>query len=109
MIRFPILMPKLLEKILLIALDFFALSGAFLTWGWLRRELGFFAEADLPVLFSISLIVNLFWICWLAFFGMYGSWYAKSRVDELISIFKSLSIGVVFIFLITLDLSVNKK
>jgi len=55
-------MPKLLEKILLLALDFFALSGAFLTWGWLRRELGFFAEADLLVFFSISLIVNLFWI-----------------------------------------------
>ncbi|MCH8021164.1 undecaprenyl-phosphate glucose phosphotransferase [candidate division KSB1 bacterium] len=98
-------MPKLLEKVLLLALDFFALSGAFLTWGWLRRELGFFAEADLLVFFSISLIVNLFWIFLLAFFGMYGPWYAKSRVDELISIFKSLSIGVFIIFLITIDLN----
>ncbi len=65
-------MPKLLEKILLLALDFFALSGAFLTWGWLRRELGFFAEADLLVFFFyftncksfLDLSVGIFWNVW---------------------------------------------
>jgi len=98
-------MSKVLEKILLLVIDFLALSGAFLAWGWLRSELGFFSETDPQVRFIALFVLNTFWIFLLAFLGMYGSWYAKSRVDEFISIFKSLSMGVFIIFLITLDLN----
>ena len=98
-------MSKVLEKILLLVIDFLALSSAFLAWGWLRSELGFFSETDPQVRFMVLSVLNTFWIFLLAFLGMYGSWYAKSRVDEIISIFKSLSIGILIIFLITLDLN----
>jgi len=65
--------------------------------------MGFFSETDLEVLLYISIIINVFWILFFAFMGLYGSWYAKSRVDELISIFKTISLGVFVIFLLTLD------
>ena len=98
-------MSKILEKILLLFIDFIALCGAFMAWAWLRSELGFFSETDPSVRFLALSTINLSWIFLLGFFGLYGSWYAKSRIDELISIFKSLSIGVFIIFLITLDLN----
>jgi len=69
----------------------------------LRHELGFFAESDNLSLLQISLIVNLLWILFFAFFGFYDAAYAKSRVDEFIQIFKTISLGVLIIFLVTFE------
>lgn len=98
-------MLKHLEKFLLLIVDFLALSTAFFAWGWLRQEMGFFSETDPQVLLYISVLLNIFWVLLFAFFGLYGSWYAKSRVDELINIFKTISLGVFVIFLMTFDLN----
>src|SRR3990172_7401592 len=94
--------PKL-EKLLLLSIDFIALNIAFFTWGWVRREMGFFAESDFLTLLQISTVFNLTWLLLFAFFGLYSYWYAKSRVDEFISIFKTVSIGVLILFLLTLE------
>lgn len=96
-------MPKQLEKILLLTIDFLALNIAFFVWAWLRKEMGFFSETDLLTLFQLSLIVNIVWILFFAFFGLYGFWYARSRVDEFINIFKTISIGVFILFLLTFE------
>lgn len=96
-------MPKHLEKILLLFLDFVVISGSFIFWARLRQEFGFFSETDLATLFFLAIIVFLYWLFFFFFFGLYGSWYAKSRVDEFIAIFKTVSIGVFVIFLITFD------
>lgn len=97
-------MPKLEEKILLWLTDFIAIHAAFFLWAWLRKELGFFSETDLATLLYLSMIVYAFWFCIFVFFGLYGSWYAQSRLDEIIRIFKSITLGVFLIFLITFDL-----
>jgi len=97
-------MPKLEEKILLWLTDFVAINAAFLMWAWLRRELGFFAETNASVLFYLSMIVYCFWFVVFVFFGLYRSWYAQSRLDEIFTVFKAITLGVFLIFLITFDL-----
>ncbi|MFQ5651831.1 MAG: undecaprenyl-phosphate glucose phosphotransferase [bacterium] len=96
-------MRKHLETLLLFTLDFIALNLAFFVWAWLRREMGFFAESDFRTLLQLSFVFNIIWILFFAFFGLYGAWYARSRVDEFISIFKTITIGVLVLFLITFE------
>ena len=38
------------------------------------------------------------------FFGLYRSWYAQSRFDEFIAIFKTITLGTFVIFLVTFDM-----
>lgn len=97
-------MTRHLEKVFLLILDYVAVTSAFLIWAWLRQELGFFSETNLETLIYLSVIIFLYWSFLFFFFGLYGSWYAKSRVDEFVTIFKTVSIGVFIIFLVTFDM-----
>ncbi|MFQ5823197.1 MAG: undecaprenyl-phosphate glucose phosphotransferase [bacterium] len=97
-------MPKFLEKFLLLLIDCLAINITFFIWTWLRKEMGFFAETDFLTLLYLSVFVYIFWFFIFTFFGLYGSWYAQSRVDEIISIFKAITFGVFIIFLVTFDL-----
>jgi exopolysaccharide biosynthesis polyprenyl glycosylphosphotransferase len=95
--------PKRLEKILLLLTDYVSITCAFLLWAWLRKEMGLYIEANFQTLLYISLLVFALWIFIFMFFGLYRSWYAQSRFDEVITIFKTISFGVLVIFLITFD------
>ncbi|NIR50717.1 undecaprenyl-phosphate glucose phosphotransferase [candidate division KSB1 bacterium] len=97
-------MPKFLEKLLLILIDFIAIALSFLVWAWLRRELGFFSETNLSFLLLISCIIFAFWFLIFSFFGMYSHRYAQSRLDEIITVLKCVTFGVLIIFLVTFDL-----
>lgn len=97
-------MNKVLEKCSLVFCDFIGINLAFLGWAWLRKELGLFVAPELSLLLYLSLFVFLFWSLLFMFFGLYGSWYAQSRVDEIITIFKTVSFGVFLIFIVTSDL-----
>jgi lipopolysaccharide/colanic/teichoic acid biosynthesis glycosyltransferase len=48
-------------------------------------------------------LVFAFWFLLFAFYGLYRSWYAHSRVDELVSIGKTVSLGVFLIFVVTIE------
>jgi exopolysaccharide biosynthesis polyprenyl glycosylphosphotransferase len=92
-------MPKTLEKILLLLTDFISISCGFLVFAWLRQEMGLYGEFNiLALLFLFAL-----WFFIFMFFGLYRSWYAQSRFDEVVTIFKTISFGVLVIFLITFD------
>ncbi|RMF63070.1 MAG: undecaprenyl-phosphate glucose phosphotransferase [Calditrichaeota bacterium] len=96
-------MHKNLEKTFLLLVDFVAINLTFFAWAWLRQEMGFFSESQPNTLFYFSLLIYLYWLLVFSFFGMYGSWYAQSRVDEFITIFKTISFGVFIIFILTFD------
>ena len=96
-------MPKLVEKLALVLIDFFAINLTFMIWAWLRKELGFFLEPNRSLLISISLILYGYWFFIFFFFGMYNYRYAQSRLDEVISVVKSVTFGVLVIFLVTFD------
>jgi exopolysaccharide biosynthesis polyprenyl glycosylphosphotransferase len=96
---------KILAKAALVLCDFIGVNLAFLGWAWLRQELGLYTETDLIPLLFLSGMVFLFWFFLFMFFGLYGSWYAQSRVDEIITVMKTVTFGVLLIFVLTFDLN----
>jgi FlaA1/EpsC-like NDP-sugar epimerase len=96
-------MSKPFEKFFLFVADFAAINLAFLAWAWLRENLGYFSEAELRQLLINSILIFAFWFLLFVFFGLYRSWYAQSRIDELVSIGKTVSLGVFLIFIVTIE------
>lgn len=97
-------MSKPVEKTLLFLCDFLTVHLTFWLWAKLRARFGYFAET-IPAQFLLnSAALFLFWLLLFIFYGLYRSWHAHSRVDEFISVSKTISIGVFIIFLLTLDL-----
>ena len=97
-------MPKLIERILLIISDVATINLSFFFWVQLREELGYSSFLTLTDLSVASGFLCLAWLLLFLFFGLYRSWYAQSRFDEFISLFKTITLGVVLIFLATLDI-----
>lgn len=97
-------MSKRLEKILLLLIDLFTINLAFFLWCRLRWVMGFYTEVSFIEILKISIIVYFFWLFLFLFYGQYRSVFAYSRIDEFISVTKTISIGAVLIFLITFDI-----
>ena len=97
-------MPRTTEKIFLILSDFITINLTFFFWIILRKELGFYIPGKLPLL---SFLLFLVWAFCFMFFGLYRSWYARSRFDEFVVVLKTISIGVGLIFVATFDAQVD--
>lgn len=102
-------MSKPIQLALLFIADFVSIILAFLSWAWLRRATGLFAEPDPQQLLINSMVVFGFWLLVFIFWGLYRAWHAHSRVDEVISIVKVVSLGVFCIFLLTFDLATDME
>jgi exopolysaccharide biosynthesis polyprenyl glycosylphosphotransferase len=91
-------MSKQKEKILLFLTDFLAVNIAWSVYYYIRVESGFW-ELSTHIEFLIPMfVIYLFWILDFMFFGLYSSWYAKSRFDEFTAVFKAISIGILILF-----------
>jgi exopolysaccharide biosynthesis polyprenyl glycosylphosphotransferase len=95
---------KTVKILILLAVDFLTIEMTFFVWCRIRSSMGFFASSGLSSGLYPSLILFLFWLFLLVFFGQYQVWHARSRTDEFIDIIKVVSVGVFLIFLITFDL-----
>ncbi|NOZ62002.1 MAG: undecaprenyl-phosphate glucose phosphotransferase [Calditrichaeota bacterium] len=100
-------MPKPIEKILLFLSDFIAINLTYVIWVVFRQNLGFYVENELGQNIVMMFVLFIFWALLFFFFGMYRSWYAQSRFDEMVTVFKTVTIGAVIIFLITFDPTVD--
>ena len=98
-------MPKSIERVFLFISDFFSIHLAFVIWVLLRLTFGYFTDFPFSDLILISSIIYLFWFLIFIFFGLYRSWYAQSRFDEFVTLVKTISFGVLLIFVLTLDSS----
>ena len=96
-------MPKPIEKILLFISDFITINVTFFVWIFIRQQLGFSSALNLSDYWVVSGSIFFYWLLIFIFFGLYRSWYAQSRFDEFIALFKAISIGVILIFLFTID------
>lgn len=96
--------PGWVERCLIFGSDYLAINGAFAAWMAIRAHLGLFAETDFSRSFYYSNIIFLYWFFIFIYSGLYKTWKATSRLDELVHIVKSIFWGVVIIFLITFDL-----
>ncbi|MEE4311331.1 MAG: hypothetical protein V2J62_05630, partial [candidate division KSB1 bacterium] len=93
-------MPKTLERILLIVTDLLMLSLSFIVWCEFRAHFGFYINKNI----MLMLIIFLYWFFIFFFFGLYRSWYAQSRFDEIIAVIKSVTIGALLAFILTMDI-----
>ncbi len=96
-------MPKTLEKIFLFAMDFITVNIAFFALLRLRYAANLFVEQSLAARLQVSVFIYLFWLLLFLFFGLYQSWYTKSRFDEFMSVFKAVSFGILMIFVLTIE------
>lgn len=97
-------MEKRTERLLLLLTDFISINLAWLFLFLIRFETGWFQVVLMPELILPMLVVFLYWLALFIFFGMYRTWFALSRFDELLTLFKTSFIGIFLLyFLISLD------
>ncbi len=91
-------MSKTIEKTLVFIIDVSMLLASWLLYYYIRVESGWFSYYVKPEFFLPMIVISIYWVALFWFFGLYQSWYAKSRLDEIITIFKAVTFGVVFLF-----------
>jgi exopolysaccharide biosynthesis polyprenyl glycosylphosphotransferase len=92
------------EKIIILLTDFLTINLSFIVYFILRIKTGWFDILILPEFFIPMLALYLFWLLIFTFVGMYRTWFASSRLDELTTLFKSTFVGIfILFFLIFLD------
>lgn len=93
-----------IELISLLIIDAIALAVANVVWYWIRFKwvgLGnpVFAP-DSSVLAPVYAILTLYWLALFLFYGMYRERYAASRFDELASLAKVVTFGILVLFFV---------
>jgi exopolysaccharide biosynthesis polyprenyl glycosylphosphotransferase len=80
------------DALALLAANYLFYAARF-EWGWLSEPV-YRPEVILPAL----IVLSGFWLAVLFFFGMYRERYAASRFDEIVSLIKVVTIGVLILF-----------
>lgn len=93
-------MNKRLEKILVVSADFITINLAFLVYSIIRLHSGWFSISSIPEIIPAMLVVYFYWLILFIFVGMYRTWFASSRLDELSVLFKASFIGVFILFFV---------
>jgi len=97
-------MGKKLEKILILAIDFLTINLAWILFFGIRVQSGWFALIIMPEFFIPMLVIYFYWLIIFTFVGMYRTWFAASRFDEISTLFKASFVGIfILFFLIFLD------
>jgi exopolysaccharide biosynthesis polyprenyl glycosylphosphotransferase len=100
---YAIIMPRAIERVLLFASDFTAIVGSYLVWAWLRGKFAVYTISAPAELLQTAVFMFAYWFLLFLFFGLYRTWYAHSRFDELVTLVKTVFFGVTLIFLLTFD------
>lgn len=102
-------MSKSIEKFLLVFTDFIMINLAFVIYFALRVQSGLFDLVIMPEFFLPMFALYFYWLLIFTFVGMYRSWFAASRFDEISTLFKATFVGIfILFFIIFLDDYINK-
>lgn len=96
-------MNKKLEKFFVVGIDFFTINLTWLIYYYFRVESGLFSIFTSPEFFLSMLIIYFYWLLIFTFVGMYRTWFASSRFDELTTLFKASFIGIFVLFTLILS------
>lgn len=91
-------MNKRQEKFLLIAADFVTINLAWAIYFYIRNESGIFAQFTEPGFLIPMLVIFFYWLVLFVFFGMYRTWFALSRFDEIFTLVKTTFWGTFILF-----------
>ena len=108
-------MKSLLNRVFLPIVDQIMLILSFLFFYWLSFYSGLSPDKEYTPLTAYwlpCLIINVFWLLLFALFGLYGKWKNTSRFDELISVYKTITVGgvifLIFSFWVSHQVSTSK-
>jgi exopolysaccharide biosynthesis polyprenyl glycosylphosphotransferase len=93
-------MNKKTEKIIVLLIDFLAINLSWVVFFYIRVKTGLFQLITAPEVFVPMIVVYVYWVILFTFVGMYRTWFAASRFDELSTLFKSTFVGIFILFTI---------
>lgn len=93
-------MNKRTQKILVLLADFILVNLAWTAFFYVRIETGWFKILIMPEMFLPMIVFYFYWLIIFTFFGMYRTWFASSRFDEISSLFKASFVGIFIIFFV---------
>ncbi len=93
-------MSKATEKILILLTDFITVNLAFIIFFTLRVQSGMFDLVIMPEFIVPMLAIYFYWLIIFTFVGMYRTWFAASRFDEISTLFKASFVGIFFLFFV---------
>ncbi len=97
------------ETIVLLILDGLMVNLAWTLYYQFRVTSDLFVNPIQPMFWAPMFAIGLFWLLMFSFFGLYRPWYAESRFDELVTLLKTVTAGVVLLFfLIFVDDSISE-
>ena len=97
-------MNKTIEKIIILLTDFLAINLAWIVFFYFRVQTGLFELLVVPEFIIPMLVVYFYWLLIFTFVGMYRTWFAASRFDEISTLFKACFVGIfILFFLIFID------
>lgn len=88
------------DKVKLILTDTFTISLAWILYYFFRVRSGWLTYSAEPEFVMPMFVILTFWILVFFLFDLYKSWYTKSRIDELVTIVKAVTFGVLLLFFI---------
>lgn len=91
-------MNKSFEKILVLIADFLTINMAGVIYFMLRVKTGWFDMLIMPEFFIPLLVIYFYWVIIFTFVGMYRTWFAASRFDEISTLFKASFVGIFILF-----------
>ncbi len=91
-------MSKSTEKILLLLTDFLMINLAWFVYSYIRLQTGWFDLIIAPEFFVPMLVIYFYWLIIFTFVGMYRTWFASSRFDEISTLFKATFFGIFLLF-----------
>ncbi len=86
------------ETLLLLLIDLLMVNVAWTLYYQFRVSSELIAKTTEPMFLAPMIAISLFWLLLFLFFGLYRPWYAESRFDELVTVFKTVTAGVVLLF-----------
>ncbi len=93
-------MNKITEKILILSVDFITINLAWIIYFIVRVQTGWFRLIIMPDFLIPMLVVYFYWLVIFTFVGMYRTWFAASRFDEISTLFKASFVGIFLLFFI---------
>jgi len=91
---------KKTEKIFILTADFLTVNLAWVIFFYFRIETGWFETITQPVFLIPMFAVYFYWLIVFTFVGMYRTWFAASRFDELSTLFKATFVGIFILFFV---------
>lgn len=91
-----------LERVLLVLADFVALTICFVLAYWVLFQSGLIADEfdsskTLDSYCHIGMALNVGWLVWFTFTGLYRSWLLQSRTHQILRVLRAVFVGICLI------------